>query len=228
MHFQAKNDNFGELAGRRRDAAPRGSGALRGDVAVVLGMSADFVKTWIYPAGWVADKTGGKEKVSIANVRLTEDLGAQGGTFTMGSIDGIPLDSHTYDYEKPLHDVTVDSFNILSTEVTQELFEAIMGYNESYFTGGSQGWKSHPKPELNVLGQSWRGTLWDVVECNWEADGVGITIIMAIHILKLLKLIRLDLKKECIVLIAEEIIMLCLCPGLVPEIVPFQQTHLMV
>ena len=59
MHFQAKNENFGELAGRRRDAAPRGSGALRGDVAVVLGMSADFVKTWIYPAGWVADKTAG-------------------------------------------------------------------------------------------------------------------------------------------------------------------------
>ena len=78
MHFQAKNENFGELAGRRRDAAPRGSGALRGDVAVVLGMSADFVKTWIYPAGWVADKTAVRERAN--GERLNEDLGAQGET----------------------------------------------------------------------------------------------------------------------------------------------------
>ncbi|MBR5932796.1 MAG: SUMF1/EgtB/PvdO family nonheme iron enzyme [Treponema sp.] len=74
----------------------------------------------------------------------------EGGTFTMGSIDDEPLDPFNYDYEKPLHDVTLDSFYMLSTEVTQGLFEAVMGYNNSYFTGGSMGWKTHPKPEYAV------------------------------------------------------------------------------
>lgn len=74
----------------------------------------------------------------------------EGGTFTMGSIDDEPLDPFNYDYEKPLHDVTLDSFYMLSTEVTQGLFEAVMGYNNSYFTGGSQGWKNHPKPEYSA------------------------------------------------------------------------------
>ena len=98
-----------------------------------------------------------KSAASDSNLVISEKLTTgvnfvfvEGGTFTMGSIDGIPLDSHTYDYEKPLHDVTVDSFNMLSTEVTQGLFEAVMGYNNSFYTGGSQGWKNHPKPEYSV------------------------------------------------------------------------------
>lgn len=52
-------------------------GALRGDAAGNLGMSANFVRTEIYPAGWVADKTGVRERA--AGERLNEDLGAQGG-----------------------------------------------------------------------------------------------------------------------------------------------------
>ncbi len=55
----------------------RGVGALWGNVAVFLGMSADFVETRIYPAGWVADKTAGRERAE--GERPNEDLGAQGG-----------------------------------------------------------------------------------------------------------------------------------------------------
>ena len=48
----------------------------------------------------------------------------QGGTFTMGSSDS---DEDAYDNEKPAHSVTLSSFGIGETEVTQELWAAVMG-----------------------------------------------------------------------------------------------------
>ena len=38
--------------------------------------------------------------------------------------------------EQPMHEVTLSSFSIGETEVTQELWEAVMGSNPSYFKGG--------------------------------------------------------------------------------------------
>ncbi len=43
--------------------------------------------------------------------------------------------SDAYDNEKPFHDVTLDDYLIGETEVTQELWEAVMGDNPSYFKG---------------------------------------------------------------------------------------------
>lgn len=56
----------------------------------------------------------------------------EGGTFRMGSGEA---DGDAYDDEKPMHEVTVSSFYIGSTEVTQKLWQAVMGSNPSYFTG---------------------------------------------------------------------------------------------
>ena len=50
----------------------------------------------------------------------------EGGTFQMGSDD-----SDAYDNEKPVHQVKVSSFSIGQTEVTQELWEAVMDSNPS-------------------------------------------------------------------------------------------------
>ena len=55
-----------------------------------------------------------------------------GGTFEMGSDD-----SDAYDCEKPVHSETVNDFYIGSTEVTQDLWEAVMGINPSNFKGGN-------------------------------------------------------------------------------------------
>ena len=41
--------------------------------------------------------------------------------------------SDAYDDEKPAHEVTLSSYYIGETEVTQELWEAVMGDNPSYF-----------------------------------------------------------------------------------------------
>lgn len=58
-----------------------------------------------------------------------------GGTFTMGSPDS---DSEASKDEKPAHPVTLSSFSIGETEVTQALWQAVMGRNPSKFTGNLQ------------------------------------------------------------------------------------------
>ena len=59
----------------------------------------------------------------------------EGGTFTMGSPDS---DSDAYSNEKPAHQVTLSSYHIGETEVTQALWQAVMGSNPSDFTGDLQ------------------------------------------------------------------------------------------
>ena len=59
-------------------------------------------------------------------------VGVQGGTFMMGDIDNDP-DADTN--ERPAHQVTLSSYWIGQTEVTQELWQAVMGSNPSYFKG---------------------------------------------------------------------------------------------
>ena len=59
----------------------------------------------------------------------------EGGTFMMGAL---PDDKEASRDEKPAHSVTLSSFSIGETEVTQELWEAVMGTNPSEFEGDSQ------------------------------------------------------------------------------------------
>ena len=56
-----------------------------------------------------------------------------GGTFTMGATPEQGDDA--YDSEKPVHQVTLSDYYIGQTEVTQKLWEAVMGSNPSYFKG---------------------------------------------------------------------------------------------
>ncbi len=58
-----------------------------------------------------------------------------GGTFTMGATE--EQGSDAYDIEKPAHQVTLSSYMIGETEVTQALWQAVMGNNPSEFTGDS-------------------------------------------------------------------------------------------
>lgn len=55
-----------------------------------------------------------------------------GGTFTMGASDD---DEEANSNERPAHEVTLSSYIIGETEVTQELWVAVMGENPSYYTG---------------------------------------------------------------------------------------------
>ena len=63
-------------------------------------------------------------------------ISVQGGTYTMGATS--EQGSDAYDDEYPAHSETVSNFMIGETEVTQELWQAVMGSNPSYFTGSMQ------------------------------------------------------------------------------------------
>ena len=56
-----------------------------------------------------------------------------GGTFTMGATSEQGGD--VYPNEKPVHSVTLSSFYICKYEVTQALWQAVMGSNPSYWRG---------------------------------------------------------------------------------------------
>ena len=56
----------------------------------------------------------------------------EGGTFTMGAT--AEQGSDYYSNEKPTHQVTLSGYSIGETEVTQALWQAVMGSNPSHFT----------------------------------------------------------------------------------------------
>ncbi|MBQ8656488.1 MAG: formylglycine-generating enzyme family protein [Prevotella sp.] len=57
----------------------------------------------------------------------------EGGTFMMGATSEQGSDAESD--EKPVHQVTLSSFSICKYEVTQELWQAVMGSNPSKFKG---------------------------------------------------------------------------------------------
>ncbi len=63
---------------------------------------------------------------------LSEMIWVEGGSFAMGSDD-----DDAAERERPAHTVTVDGFYIGRTELSQDIFEELMGWNSSYFPCGS-------------------------------------------------------------------------------------------
>lgn len=61
-----------------------------------------------------------------------EMVRVKGGSFMMGSND-----PDAFDAEKPVHSENVATFHIGRTEVTQDLWQAVMGSNPSDFRGGN-------------------------------------------------------------------------------------------
>lgn len=78
----------------------------------------------------------------------------KGGSFMMGATE--EQGKETYKTEKPVHKVILDDFFIAKTEVTQELWEAVMGNNPSAF-------KDNKKPVENV---SWTDCQNFIVKLN--------------------------------------------------------------
>ena len=63
-------------------------------------------------------------------------IAVEGGTFQMGATS--EQGSDAYDSEKPVHSVTLSDYYIGETEVTQELWTAVMGNNPSYYKGNNK------------------------------------------------------------------------------------------
>ena len=65
-------------------------------------------------------------------------IDVEGGTFQMGVDSALVYTGNANIDELPAHEVTVSSFSIAETEVTQELWQAVMGTNPSQFAGDPQ------------------------------------------------------------------------------------------
>ena len=74
-----------------------------------------------------------RAKTFTVNGVSFEMIPVEGGTFTMGATS--EQGSDAYDDEKPTHQVTLSSYAIGKTEVTQALWKAVMGNNPSNFKG---------------------------------------------------------------------------------------------
>lgn len=83
-------------------------------------------------------------------------IAVEGGSFMMGATPGQGEDAR--DNEKPAHKVTVDDFLIGETEVTQELWFAVMGNNPSYFKSG--------EGNLPVENVSWNDVQEFIIKLN--------------------------------------------------------------
>lgn len=72
------------------------------------------------------------QKFTVSGVDFTM-VKVEPGTFTMGAADD---DIYASDRERPAHQVTLtEPFYIGQTEVTQELYKAVMGTNPSHYSG---------------------------------------------------------------------------------------------
>ena len=78
---------------------------------------------------------GAKKTYTVNGVSFTM-IDVEGGTFTMGATSEQGSDAGSD--EKPTHEVTLSNYSIGETEVTQELWQAVMGSNPSNFKGDLQ------------------------------------------------------------------------------------------
>ncbi len=97
---------------------------------------------------YVRAKRGGIESEKSVSVSVNGDgainvngvefnmIFVEGGTFQMGATS--EQGSDAYDNEKPVHQVTLSDYYIGETEVTQELWQAVMGSNPSDFNTSNQ------------------------------------------------------------------------------------------
>ena len=84
-------------------------------------------------------------------------IAVEGGTFKMGAQSKDPnkpnFDKKAYDYESPVHDVTLDSFYMAEFVVTEDLWEAVMNeYKSKGFLGrlfGNAPREGYPKTMIS-------------------------------------------------------------------------------
>ena len=112
--------------------AEDGTGFIRGDVDLDGSVNISDVTAlidYLLSGQWPAEAPE-PEVFTVNGVSFTM-IPVEGGTFTMG---GTKEQGEWVNYDElPVHEVTLSSFYIAQTEVTQELWYAVMGNNPSEY-----------------------------------------------------------------------------------------------
>ncbi len=98
----------------------------------VTAQNWDYIRTT--PKNITDIPSVGDKTFTVGGVSFTMKSVA-GGTFTMGATS--EQGSDAFSWEKPAHRVTLSDYYIGQTEVTQALWQAVMGSNPSYFKGSN-------------------------------------------------------------------------------------------
>ncbi len=116
-----------------------GAGAFISNITGLTENTTYYVRAYATSS---ADTVYGETKTFMTNFSLTvngisfEMVYVEGGTFDMGATT--EQGSDAYDNEKPVHSVTLSGYYIGKCEVTQELWEAVMGSNPSHSKGAQK------------------------------------------------------------------------------------------
>ena len=105
---------------------PRGDANQDGHVSI---SDVTCLIDYLLTGAWNKPSAPQTETFMVNGVSFTM-VAVEGGTFTMGAPDD---DNTALNSDRPTHQVTLSSFCIGMTEVTQELWQAVMGNNPSYF-----------------------------------------------------------------------------------------------
>lgn len=128
---------------------------------VVAGV-ANYVLAQKASAHAKAAKSQVKDQIFTVNGVSFIMVAVEGGSFTMGATSEQGTDD-PWDDERPTHKVSVSSFSIGQTEVTQELWVAVMGENPSFYN--SYGNSKYETDHIENYGIN----LKRPVECvNWD------------------------------------------------------------
>lgn len=124
-----------------------------GNESFVSHMTGLYANTTYYVRAYATNGAGtnygGTKTFTTENIFETFDIevngvsfkmvAVEGGTFMMGAqytdINAPGYDPFAIDHEGPIHQVTLSNYYIGETEVTQELWKAVMGDNPSNFVG---------------------------------------------------------------------------------------------
>lgn len=124
------------------DDIPEGSD-FNGDGVVDIDDVTDLLDFLLWLPAETPSEEFKTETFTVEGVSFTM-IAVEGGTFMMGATD--EQGSDAMDDEKPAHQVTLSSYHIGETEVTQALWVAVMGSNPSRFQNN---------PERPVENVSW-------------------------------------------------------------------------